>query len=126
MAKDFYAVLGVEPDDDVTIIKRRYRQMVRQYHPDVATNRDAAHEMMLSINEAWTTLSDPAERARYDRGRRPQSPPAPPPSAPRSDATRSDAARAETASGATPSGATARAAIGDGVRDHSARVRLGR
>ncbi|HEX8549967.1 MAG TPA: DnaJ domain-containing protein [Abditibacteriaceae bacterium] len=69
--KDFYAVLGVTPEDDVTIIKRRYRQLVRENHPDIATDRASAHEMMLSINEAWTILSDPAERARYDRSRAP-------------------------------------------------------
>lgn len=71
MAKDtdYYATLGVEPDADVTIIKRRYRQLVRANHPDIAPDRASAHEKMLEINAAWTVLSDPAERARYDRKR---------------------------------------------------------
>jgi len=124
MAKDFYAVLGVEPDDDVTIIKRRYRQMVRQYHPDVAANREAAHEMMLSINEAWTTLSDPAERARYDRARRPQMPP--PPAKPAPAQAKSGAATApsqqaqQSAPRAAPRGTTTRSAS----RSGSTRTRL--
>jgi curved DNA-binding protein CbpA len=72
MAKDtdYYATLGVEPDADVVIIKRRYRQLVRANHPDIAPDRESAHQKMLEINAAWTVLSDPAERARYDRGRR--------------------------------------------------------
>lgn len=75
MVKDFYEVLGVQASDDLAVIKQRYRQLVRQYHPDIATNREAAHEMMLAINEAWTILSDPAERARYDRSRQTSAPP---------------------------------------------------
>lgn len=70
MAQDHYLILGVEPSADITIIKRRYRQLVRANHPDIAPDRDSAHEKMLQINAAWTVLSDPAERARYDRGRR--------------------------------------------------------
>jgi curved DNA-binding protein CbpA len=69
--KDYYDVLGVEPDADPTIIKRRYRLLVREYHPDIAVNREEAHEKMLAINEAWTVLSDPSGRARYDRSRAP-------------------------------------------------------
>jgi tetratricopeptide (TPR) repeat protein len=73
MASDHYQVLGVPPDADPTVIKRRYRLLVRQNHPDaVAPNeRQAAHERMLLINAAWTTLSDPSERARYDKSRQP-------------------------------------------------------
>jgi curved DNA-binding protein CbpA len=69
MTIDYYKVLGVEPEADLTIIKRRYRQLVRQHHPDVAADPTAAHERIQVIYQAWTVLSDPAERARYDRSR---------------------------------------------------------
>ena len=70
---DHYQTLGVEPNADLTIIKRRYRLLVRENHPDAveASRRQNAHERMLEINAAWTILSDPAERARYDRARMP-------------------------------------------------------
>jgi curved DNA-binding protein CbpA len=74
MAADHYDVLGVPPDADPVVIKRRYRLLVRQNHPDAVqlAERDKAHERMLLINAAWTVLSDPAERARYDRARQPR------------------------------------------------------
>lgn len=77
MATDYYKTLGVEPDADPTIIKRRYRLLVREHHPDAVApgQRAQAHERMLAINAAWTVLSDPAERARYDRSLRPVVPP---------------------------------------------------
>ena len=72
MGADLYDVLGVTSDADVTQIKRRYRQLVRQHHPDTQPPelRDRAHQQMLAINQAWTTLSDPAARARYDLSQR--------------------------------------------------------
>lgn len=72
MGADLYDVLGVTSDADVTQIKRHYRQLVRQHHPDTQPPelRDRAHQQMLAINQAWTTLSDPAARARYDLSQR--------------------------------------------------------
>lgn len=72
MGADLYDVLGVTSDADVTQIKRRYRQLVRQHHPDTQPPelRDRAHQQMLAINQAWTTLSDPTARARYDLSQR--------------------------------------------------------
>jgi curved DNA-binding protein CbpA len=67
--KDYYRILGVPFDADQQAIKAAYRQLARQYHPDTQ-NDDASEEKMKQINEAYRVLSDPKERARYDRGRR--------------------------------------------------------
>lgn len=66
MARDFYEVLGVPRDADKDEIQRAYRKLARRYHPDV--NKDpAAEERFKEINEAFSALSDPDQRARYDR-----------------------------------------------------------
>ncbi|MGW4596042.1 DnaJ C-terminal domain-containing protein [Streptomyces sp. NPDC004457] len=66
MARDFYEVLGVPRDADKDEIQRAYRKLARRYHPDV--NKDpAAEERFKEINEAFSVLSDPGQRARYDR-----------------------------------------------------------
>lgn len=98
MAADHYDVLGVPPDADPVVIKRRYRLLVRQNHPDAVqiAERDRAHERMLLINAAWTVLSDPAERARYDRARQPRVVPK----------TQTDSAPNGTSVGGTPTGGT--------------------
>lgn len=67
MAKDYYEILGVPADADLEFIKRQYRILVRENHPDVAPDKEDAHARTLLIFEAWKVLSDPAERARYDR-----------------------------------------------------------
>ncbi|ROP55863.1 DnaJ C-terminal domain-containing protein [Streptomyces sp. PanSC9] len=66
MARDFYEVLGVPRDADKDELQRAYRKLARRYHPDV--NKDpAAEERFKEINEAFSVLSDPDQRARYDR-----------------------------------------------------------
>ncbi|MER5717862.1 J domain-containing protein [Streptomyces sp. NPDC002132] len=66
MARDFYEVLGVPRDVDKDEIQRAFRKLARRYHPDV--NKDpAAEERFKEINEAFSVLSDPDQRARYDR-----------------------------------------------------------
>jgi curved DNA-binding protein len=63
---DFYDVLGVARDATPEEIQRAYRTLARRYHPDV--NADpAAEERFKQINEAYAVLSDPDQRARYDR-----------------------------------------------------------
>jgi curved DNA-binding protein CbpA len=76
---DYYELLGVAPDADVELIKQRYRVLVRENHPDVAADKDDAHARMQLILEAWSVLSQPTQRARYDRARKGRSSPAPPP-----------------------------------------------
>src|SRR5882757_4432198 len=66
MAEDYYEVLGVPRSADAAEIQQAFRTLARRYHPDV--NRDpAAEERFKQINEAYSVLSDPKTRARYDR-----------------------------------------------------------
>lgn len=66
MTKDFYAVLGVTKDADSATIKKAYRKLARQYHPDRNTGDAAAAEKFKEIGEAYAVLSDDAERKQYD------------------------------------------------------------
>ncbi len=63
--RDFYLILGVERTATDAEIKRAYRKLAQQWHPDV--NADAtAHDRFTEINEAYQVLSDPERRGRYD------------------------------------------------------------
>ena len=63
--KDYYKVLGVSKNASAEDIKKAYRKLARQYHPDV--NKTAgAEKRFKEINEANEVLSDPAKRKRYD------------------------------------------------------------
>jgi molecular chaperone DnaJ len=63
---DFYDLLGVGRDADADTLKRAYRRLARQYHPDV--NKDSgAEERFKEIGRAYEVLSDPQSRARYDQ-----------------------------------------------------------
>jgi molecular chaperone DnaJ len=64
---DYYQVLGVARDADESTIKRAYRQLARQYHPDVAADKKAAESHFKEINEAYEVLSDAQKRSNYDR-----------------------------------------------------------
>ena len=63
--RDFYLILGVERGASDAEIKRAYRKLAQQYHPDVNASADA-HERFTEINEAYQVLSDPDRRQRYD------------------------------------------------------------
>ena len=63
--KDYYAVLGVPRDANEDDIKKAYRKLARQYHPDVNKKPDAEKKFK-EINEANEVLSDPEKRKRYD------------------------------------------------------------
>ncbi len=65
--KDYYNILGVDRDADEKDIKRAYRGLTRQFHPDVNPGEERAEEQMREINEAYGVLSDPEKRAEYDR-----------------------------------------------------------
>ena len=66
MAGDYYQILGVSRDVDKDELKRAYRRLARQYHPDV--NKEAgAEEKFKEINRAYEVLSEPETRSRYDR-----------------------------------------------------------
>jgi DnaJ family protein C protein 3 len=76
--KDYYKVLGVSRDADERDIKRAYRKLTMQFHPDKASvhgiPKEEAQSRMSAINEAYETLSDPELRARVDRGDDPNDP----------------------------------------------------
>jgi curved DNA-binding protein len=63
--KDYYASLGVERDATGEEIKKAYRKLARQYHPDVA-KQEGAEERFKEISEAYQTLSDQEKRQAYD------------------------------------------------------------
>ncbi|MFD5421222.1 DnaJ C-terminal domain-containing protein [Streptomyces sp. NPDC127069] len=66
MARDFYEVLGVSRTASQDEIQQAYRRLARKNHPDV--NKDpGAEERFKDLNEAYSVLSDPKTRARYDR-----------------------------------------------------------
>ena len=68
MAKNFYDRLGVSRKATPEEIKKAYRKLARQYHPDVNPNNKEAELRFKEINEAYETLSDEAKRAEYDEG----------------------------------------------------------
>jgi curved DNA-binding protein len=65
--KDYYKTLGVERNASEDEIKRAYRKLALQYHPDRNPGDKKAEESFKEINEAYQVLSDPAKRARYDQ-----------------------------------------------------------
>ncbi|MFI2365476.1 DnaJ C-terminal domain-containing protein [Promicromonospora sp. NPDC019610] len=66
MEKDFYAVLGVPKDADDAAVKKAYRKLARQYHPDQNQGNAAAESKFKEIGEAYAVLSDPEQRRQYD------------------------------------------------------------
>jgi DnaJ-class molecular chaperone len=68
MPKDYYFILGINPDADLKKIKRAYRQRAKKHHPDV-TETDRNPDKFLELQEAYQTLSNAESRRRYDRKR---------------------------------------------------------
>jgi curved DNA-binding protein len=64
--KDYYKILGVEKNADEKEIKKAYRKLARQYHPDMNPGDQAAEARFKEINEAHEVLSDPEKRRKYD------------------------------------------------------------
>ncbi|MDQ2819264.1 MAG: DnaJ domain-containing protein [Pseudomonadota bacterium] len=63
--KDYYKTLGVDKTADAAAIKRAYRKLVRQYHPDVSKHKDADSKTK-ELNEAYGVLGDAEKRTAYD------------------------------------------------------------
>ncbi len=64
--KDYYEILGVPRTAGDEEIKKSFRKLARQYHPDVAKDKKKAEEKFKEINEAYEVLGDPAKRKKYD------------------------------------------------------------
>lgn len=64
--KNYYDLFGIAPDADREAIKRAYRQLARQLHPDMRPDDPHAAEQFKQINEAYQTLINVEKRARYD------------------------------------------------------------
>jgi curved DNA-binding protein len=64
--KDYYQILGVPRDASDADVKKAFRKLARQYHPDVAKDKKTAEEKFKEINEAYEVLGDPDNRRKYD------------------------------------------------------------
>ena len=64
--KDYYEILGVPRSASEGDIKKAFRKLAREHHPDVAKNKKQAEEKFKEINEAYEVLGDPAKRKKYD------------------------------------------------------------
>ena len=69
LEKDFYAVIGVSKDATADEIKKKYRKLARELHPDKNPGDKAAEERFKGVSEAYDVLSDDAKRKEYDEAR---------------------------------------------------------
>ena len=65
--RDYYETLGVSKTATSDDIRKAFRKLARQYHPDVAKDKKGAEEKFKQINEAYEVLSDTSKREKYDR-----------------------------------------------------------
>jgi len=66
--KDLYAILGVKKSDSADAIKKQYRKLARELHPDKTKGDKKLEDRFKSVSEAYEVLSDPEKRQRYDLG----------------------------------------------------------
>ena len=65
--RDYYEVLGVSKSADADAIKKAYRKLAKKYHPDVNKDDPTAQQRFQEITEAYGVLSDPKQKAQYDK-----------------------------------------------------------
>src|SRR3954468_6125311 len=68
--KDFYSVLGVPSTANAADIKKQYRRLAKQHHPDANQSNPKSAERFKEISEAYTVLGDEKKRKQYDEMRR--------------------------------------------------------
>jgi len=64
--KDYYEILGVPRSASDAEVKKSFRKLAREFHPDVAKDKKRAEEKFKEVNEAYEVLGDPAKRKKYD------------------------------------------------------------
>lgn len=64
--KDYYQILGVSEEASAADIKKAYRKLAKQYHPDANRDDPKAADRFKEVSEAYTVLSDPEKRKQYD------------------------------------------------------------
>ena len=69
LEKDFYAVLGVSRNASASDIKKAYRKLARELHPDHNPHNPEAHDRFKAVSEAYDVLSDEKKRHEYDEMR---------------------------------------------------------
>lgn len=67
--KDYYAILGVDKNADGASIKKKYRQLARELHPDKTKGDKKLEDRFKEVSEAYDILSDDKKRAEYDQAR---------------------------------------------------------
>ncbi|NWG13208.1 MAG: DnaJ domain-containing protein [Acidobacteria bacterium] len=72
-SKDYYQILGISPDAAEEDIKRAYRRLALEWHPDRNPDNPNATERFQEISEAYAVLIDPVKRRQYDLSRQPGS-----------------------------------------------------
>lgn len=70
--KTHYDLLGVAQNADAETIKSAYRALLKQYHPDLAEDKQTAHAMTQALIAAYEVLSDAEKRATYDASLKPK------------------------------------------------------
>ena len=85
LQRNYYEVLGLPPSATTDQIKKKYRELARKYHPDIAQDKVFSQRLFTQINQAYRVLADPERRAQYnttlDSPARPAAPAPPAPAA---------------------------------------------
>ncbi len=66
LQRNYYEVIGVTPTATTDDIKKKYRELARQFHPDVVKDKTLGQKVFTQINQAYRVLADPERRSLYD------------------------------------------------------------